>query len=48
MAAVDPEGIQGSRSNPLPAPVFKYPMKMKLFGLSETELYHFHGIFKKK
>ena len=24
-----------------------YPMKMKLFGLSETKLFHFHGIFNK-
>ena len=22
-------------------------MKMKLFGLNETKLFHFHGIFKK-
>ena len=29
-----------------PSPVFKYPMKMKQFGLSETKLCHFHGIFK--
>ena len=27
--------------------VFKYPMKMKSFGLSETKLFNFHGIFKK-
>ena len=25
----------------------KYPMKMKLFGLTETKLFHFHKIFKK-
>ena len=25
----------------------KYPMKMKLFGLSETKLFHLHRIFKK-
>ena len=24
----------------------KYPLKMKQFGLSETKLFHFHGIFK--
>ena len=30
-----------------PSPVFNYPMKMKKFGLSETKLFHFHGIFKK-
>ena len=24
----------------------QYPMKMKLFGLSETKLLHVHGIFK--
>ena len=28
-------------------PVFKYPMKMKSFGLNETNLLHVHGIFKK-
>ena len=25
----DPEGVPGVRSNPLPVPVFKHPMKMK-------------------
>ena len=25
----------------------KYPMKIKLFGLTETKLFHFHKIFKK-
>ena len=25
----------------------KYPMKMKYFGLTETKLFHFHGILKK-
>ena len=45
-SVADPEGVQAVRSNPLPAPVFKYPMKMKTFGLSETKLFHFHGIFK--
>ena len=29
------------------SPIFKYPMKTKQFGLSETKLFHFHGIFKK-
>ena len=24
----------------------KYPIKMKEFGLTETKLFHFHGIFK--
>ena len=51
---VDPEGVQGARLNPPPPPlphpppflVFKYPMTMKLFGLSETKLFHFHGIVK--
>ena len=32
---------------PRPLFFFKYRMKMKLFGLSETKLFHFHGIFKK-
>ena len=27
---------------------FKYPMKMKQFGLTETKLFHFHRIFKKQ
>ena len=35
-------GSGGSSENPSPPPVFKYPMKM-----SETKLFHFHGIFKK-
>ena len=39
-----PRGFERS----LPPPVFKYPMKMKEFGLSETKVFHFHGIFKKK
>ena len=26
--------------------VLKYPMKMKYFGLSETKLFHFYGIFE--
>ena len=25
---------------------FKYPVKMKLFGLTETKLFHFYRIFK--
>ena len=29
IAVADPEGVQGVHSNPLPTPVFKYPMKMK-------------------
>ena len=41
-----PDGVQGFRLGPLPAPVFKYPMKIKQLGLSETKLFHFHGIFK--
>ena len=35
-------------SSPPPPPFFKYPMKMKQFGLAETNLFHFHGIFQKK
>ena len=37
----NPEGVQGVRLNPSspPPPVFKYPMKMKEFGLSETKLF---------
>ena len=27
--------------------VLKYPVKMKVFALSEAKLFHFHGIFKK-
>ena len=44
-AVVDPEGVQASSPEP-PASVFNYPMEMKYFGLSETKLFHFHGIFK--
>ena len=28
-SVVDPEEVQGVGLNPLPTPVFKYPMKMK-------------------
>ena len=28
-SVADPEGVQGVRLNPLPVPVFKYPMEMK-------------------
>ena len=44
-----PRGGQEARSNPSPPPppVFKYPMKKKLFGLTETNLFHFHGILNK-
>ena len=39
-------GFGGSlQAPPPPPPVFKYPMKMKQFGLSKTKLFHFHGIF---
>ena len=41
-------GFRANPQNPLPAPVFKYPMKMKSFGLSETKWFHFHGILKIK
>ena len=27
---------------------FKYPMKMEIFGLIETKLFHFHRIFKNR
>ena len=27
---------------------FKYPMKMKSFSLTETKLFHFYRIFKKR
>ena len=43
-AVEEPEGVH---MNPLPAPGFKYPMEMK-YGLSETRLFHFRGIFMKK
>ena len=39
-SVADPEGVQGF------ALVFEYPMKTKKFGLSETKLFHFHGIFR--
>ena len=35
----DPNGFKGFQA-------IKYPMKMKYFGLSETKLFHFPGIFK--
>ena len=35
----DPKGFSGF-------PAIKYPMKMKKFGLTETKLFQFHGIFK--
>ena len=37
---------EGLPPSPPPLPAIKYPMKMKLFGISETKLFHFHGIFK--
>ena len=49
-------GASGGYSNPPPPPpvFFKYPIKVKEFGLSKTKLFHFetnlfnfHGIFKK-
>ena len=50
LAVADPGRAQRVRSNPIPDtyPVFKYPLKMKYFGLNETKLFHFYGIFKKK
>ena len=39
-------GSRGSLEPPS-LPRFKYPMKMKQFGLIETKLFDFHGIFKK-
>ena len=42
-------GSGGSLEPPFPLAVFKYSMKMKYFGLSESEtkLFYIHGIFKK-
>ena len=48
ITVADPEGIEGARLNPSSVLLFKYPLKMKLFGLTETKLFHFHGIFMKK
>ena len=46
VTVANPEGVHVvSLSIPTP-PVFKYPMKVKYFGLSEIKLFHFHGIFK--
>ena len=39
-------GFRGFAWTPPPSPHFKYPMKMESFGLSETKLFHFHGIYK--
>ena len=47
LPVADPEVVQGVCLTPSPSLVFKYAMKMKLFGLSETKLFHFHGIFKR-
>ena len=40
-------GIMGFPRTFSPHHVYKYPIKMKQFGLSETKLFHFYGIFKK-
>ena len=40
ITVVDPEAVRS------PLLAIKYPMKMKYFGLTETKLLHFHGIFK--
>ena len=41
-------GFRGFARTPEPASsFFKYPMKMKYFGLTETKLFHFHGKYKK-
>ena len=52
--AADPKvDSEGSLKSPPPTHththtrVFKYPMKLKKFDLSETKLFHFHGIFMK-
>ena len=46
--SADTEGVQGVRLNTPPHPPYWiYPMKMKLFGLSETKLFYIHGVFKK-
>ena len=39
-------GFRGFAQTPTPL-VFKYPVKMKYFALSEAKLFHFHGIFEK-
>ena len=46
MADPDSRGRSGVRLNTLPIPRFNYPTKMKLFGISEAKLFHFHWIFK--
>ena len=42
----EPEEVKRVRLKPLPAR-FKIYYEKKI-GLSETKLFHFHGIFKKK
>ena len=46
----DPDGVQGVRLNPSPPPppppVFKYPMKMKYFGLRPNS-YIFMGYLRR-
>ena len=40
-------GFRGFVRTPSRPSVFKYPKKMEYFGLTETKLFHFHGICKK-
>ena len=40
----DPEGALTPHPHP---PIFKYPMKVKVFYHNETKLFNFHGIFQK-
>ena len=40
-------GDSGGSNEPPSPHIFKYPMEMKQFAVSETKLFHFHGKFKK-
>ena len=44
MTTWGPEEFRGFTRNPLPIPHFRYPVKMKWLGLSETKWFHFHGL----
>ena len=43
ITVANPMGVQRVRPT---LPAIKYSTEMKLFGLDETKLFHFHRIFK--
>ena len=44
-AVADPEGVQEVHLNPIPSPVFKYPIKIKYLALVNPQLFYFYFIF---